>query len=362
MALVLLLFADSAPLFDMAVVIASVIGLRDLSRLVMRPSESGNVSALGSIANLIIPPIAPYTLLLMAGKRNVLKKIALGAALVFLLMALFMLGRRYLIYVFVLFAIALRMQGYRFTKKGVAIAGVLALIGFVVLYIGFNFFMALRFAIDELDKDASLTELIHLTMANISGPDAGAVRDSLTENIGYRPLILSYLGGLMGIDSNQIPTYGMELLYSLQMAIPSLLMPGKTDLLPPSSEELVHPLYGIPVFDGPGSFLVTGFDDFGLAGAIIYPLAVIWLFSFFYKILRSTVRDQTIRFFVLFALMFQLLYIEQGFSAVFVTLRNLIIVIGIMWCLGKFPVVKLLTARQKTAPGTVRHVDSANAD
>jgi hypothetical protein len=325
-------------------------------------NESGNVSALGSLARLIIPPLVPYTFLLIACQRNVAKKVALGVAVILLVATLFVLGRRLLLYAFVLSAVALGMHGYRLTRRVVAVATAYSLIGLVVLYYGFNFFIALRFSVNELGSDASLAQLIGSALVKLGGSEASIVSDALANNIGSRPFILSYLGGLMEIDSNQTPMYGGELLYSLQMAIPSLLMPGKTNFLPRSPEVLVHPLYGIPIFDGPNSFLVTGFDDFGLIGAIIYPLAIIWFFSFFYKALRSLVRDPAIRIFVFFTLMFQLLCIEQGSSAVFVMIRNLIIVIGIMWCLGKLPVFRLTPSRIKTEPGAKHYDDPANPD
>ena len=103
----------------------------------------------------------------------------------------------------------------------------------------------------------------------------------------------------------------------------------------------MHPLYGIPVFDGPSSVLVVGFDDFGFLGALIYPLGVVLLFGWFNKLVGTVVRDAPIRLFVLFALLFQLLYIEQAFGAVFVTLRNLVIVIGAAWVLGRLPIPRL---------------------
>lgn len=325
-------------------------------------SESLNVSVLGSLANLMIPPLVPYALLLIGGRRSVVKKAVLGVALIILVATLFLVGRRYLLYVFVLSAIALRMQGYRFTRKGITVAAAFLLVGFIVIYYGFNFFIALRLASNDLGKDASLLELVQLALSQLAGSEAKFVLETLADNAGSRPFILSYLGGLIEIHSSQIPMYGTELFYSLKIAIPSLIMPGKTGILPSSPEELVHPFYGIPVFDAPNSFLVTGFDDFGLIGAIIYPLAVVWLFSYFYKNIRSVVRDPAIHLVVFFALMFQLLYIEQGFSSVFITLRNLIIAIGMIWGLGKLPTFRLTRTHPKTSRGTARYVDPANPD
>jgi hypothetical protein len=327
-----------------------------------RVSESGNVTAIGSLAMLIVPPLIPYTVLLMVGPRHKVKKAALGVAAIFLLAVVFVLGRRILLYSLVLTLIAIQMQSYRYSRIRVATATAYSLIGLMVLYYGFTFFMALRLAFRGVGNDAGLAEGIGLAFSMLRGGEASRVSAALMENVGSRPFILSYLGGLMGIDSNQTPVYGEGLLYSLQMVIPSLLMPGKTSLLPTSPEELMHPLYGIPIFDGPGSLLVSGFADFGFIGAIIYPIGIAWLFAFFYKTLCSLVRDPAIRIFVVFSLMFRLLYIEQSLSSNFVMIRNLTGIVCIMWCVGKFPIFRLTPSRVKPRPRAAHHTAPATPE
>lgn len=304
-------------------------------------SDTGRVSPMGVLANLMVPALVPYTLLLITDKRPLAKRLMLVAALALLVGVTFILGRRYLLYVLVLSAMALHMRGYRLTKRGLAIGAGFFVLAALLLYFGFNFFMALRLAVWQLGTDASLSELVRAALSQLSGTQASQVQERLAENVGSRTFILSYLAGLMGISSGRMPAFGAEFLYSVQMAIPSVLMPEKTAALPSAAEYLTHPRYGIPVFDHPGSILVTGFDDFGFLGILIYPLGVVLLYGWFNKFLHSSVKSGPIRLFVLFVLLFQLLYIEQSLTAVFVTLRNLVIVIGAAWVLGKLPIPRL---------------------
>ena len=309
-------------------------------------SDPGNVAPLGVIANLMVPPLVPYTLLLITDKRPLARRAMLVAALLFLIGVLFLVGRRYLLYAAVLSAIALCMRrGYKFSKRELAIAVGFSVLAGVVLYWGFNFFMAMRLAESEPGGNASLLELGRAALSQLSGAQASVVRGQLAENVGSRPFILSYLAGLMEISSSRMPAFGAELFYSLQMAIPSVLMPGKVAALPPSPEYLVHPRYGIPVFDGPNSALVAGFDDFGFLGALVYPLGVAVLYGWYNKALRTVVRDSAIRLFVLFAILFQLLYVEQALASTFVTLRDLTILVGVAWILGKLPILRLARHR-----------------
>ena len=316
-------------------------------------SDTGNVSPVGVIANLMVPALVPYTLLLITLKHPLAKRLMLVAALALLIGVTLILGRRYLLYVLVLSAMALYMRGYRFTKRGLVVGAVFSVLAALLLYFGFNFFLALRFAVRELGGDASMSEIVRAALSQMGGTQASVVQARLAENVASRPFILSYLAGLMSIGSAQMPAFGAEFFYSVQMAIPSIVMPGKVGALPSAPEGLVHPLYGIPVFDGPNSVLVAGFDDFGFLGALLYPLGVVLVFGWFNKVVFSTMRGAPIRLFVLFALLFQLLYVEQGFASVFVTLRNLVIVIGAAWVLGKLPVPRLSSRvryRQLNAP------------
>jgi hypothetical protein len=326
-------------------------------------SDTGHVSPLGTLANLMAPPLVPYTLLLIADKRPLAKRLMFAAALVLLVGVTLLLGRRYLLYVLVLSAMALHMRGYRFTKltkRGLVAGAAFFVLAALLLYFGFNFFMALRLAVSELGRDASLPELVRTALSQLSGTQASLVQERLAENAASRPFILSYLAGLMGISSAWMPALGAEVLYSVQTAIPSILMPGKVASLTPAPEALVHPIYGIPVFDGPNSVLVAGFDDFGFLGTLVYPLGVVLLFGWFNKFVRAAVRDAPIQLFVLFALLFQLLYIEQAMGAVFVTLRNLAIVIGAAWVLGRLPIPRLARHRYDR-PNALYGVRSARA-
>lgn len=304
-------------------------------------SDRGQISAFGAIADLMITGLVPYTVFLACGNCGRFKRVLLIVVALLFISALAVLHRRYLIYAFVLSAIAIQMRGFRFnSKRGLTIyffSGILALL---LLAWGFNFFMALRIAGWDL-ADASLLERSRVAWSLLVGGESSIVSERLSENFRSRTFILSYLAGLMDVTSPHMPALGSELLYSLRAAVPSVLMPGKTSALPGAPEDFIHPRYGIPVFDGPNSVLVAGFDDFGYFGALIYPLLFVLIYRTFYTALQTTLRDGPVRIFALFVLLFQLFYIEQTIASVFVTLRNLMIVIGVAWLVGKLPAPRL---------------------
>ena len=302
--------------------------------------ESGRITALGALAVLITPPMVPYTLALATSGNPLAKRCLLWAALALLISVTFVLGRRYLVYVLVLSAMVLFARRNRLSLGHLLVIVLLGVIAVVALYWGFKFFMALRLAVWQLGPDADLWAQASMAWSMLGGDQSFEIEARLTENVGTRTFMLSYFAGLVGIGIGSLPTFGKELLYSLKMAVPSLLMPGKTGSLSSSPEELIHPFYGIPVFDGPNSIVVAGYDDFGFVGVALYPVVLVMLYMGFYGAVCRVTRQQPIRLFVLFALLFQLLYVEQSLTASFVALRDLLILLALFSILMYMPVAR----------------------
>lgn len=314
-------------------------------------SDTSRISALGGVAALIIPPLVPYTLALATGNRPLPRRVALWACELMFVGITLVLGRRYLIYVVLLSILAFFIHERRFTLRkriNFTVAGVATLL---VMYWGFKFFMALRFAGWEAGSEISLGQRVDDAIAMLGDNRARMISDALSENAGTRTFILGYMAALMGIDGHSVPTLGQELIYSVKMAIPSLLLPGKTASLPAAPEEFIHPLYGIPNFDGPNSVIVAGYDDFGFIGAVLYPLAVAMLYAGFFYVVKRLVRHGALRVFFVFALLFSLLYVEQALAGPFVTLRNLLIVSGGGWLLMRIPVIRVRRDRRRFPGG-----------
>lgn len=311
-------------------VIAAAVWKNKIGYMGAAVNEAGHVSPLGAIAVLMAPPLIPYMFLLITGNRSIARRIALTVGLLLLLGTVSTFGRRYLLYTFVLLAIAWRMRYSTFTKKNVVMAAVTAIFAITFLYLGFEFFMALRLTIWKHGTAIGVANQVQITFTHLTNDTNSFFQHKLARNDGTRPFILSYLAGLMGIKVAGVPLLGKELLYSLKMAIPSVLMPDKLSVLPSSPEALVHPIYGISVFDGPNSIFTAGFNDFGIAGLIIYPIGIVFIMSISYKILRSITSDLPMLLVFSFALLFQLLYIEQALSQTFSSLRDLFVLLGLL--------------------------------
>lgn len=318
----------------------------DLGYMGTTVAKSGHITALGSLSDLIVPPLAAYDILLISGHRTRLRKVLLSLGFLFLLATLVVMGRRYLLYTAVLCAISYHMTGRLRSERQYLSFIAWTVPAAAVMYGGFVIFYAIRHAISLIGGHEGLVPVVQLGLSQLHGSRYAILQAQLNRNVGSRPFILSYFGGLVGLHSPQVPVNGRELLYSLRIAIPSAFTPGKVASLPPTPEALIHPLYGIPVFDGPNSTLTAGFNDFGFLGAVIYPVGVATLFLYFHKWVRTAINSETIRVMVLFALLFQMLNTEQALSDVFVTVRNLLIIVVAISVLEKLPGLSVIAARK----------------
>jgi hypothetical protein len=121
------------------------------------------------------------------------------------------------------------------------------------------------------------------------------------------------------------------------MAVPSVFFPEKTDVLPANPEALTHPIYGIPIQDLANSVLVTGYNDFGFVGALVYPVGVAILYSQLTRAVKAVAPVAPVFVFIALILLFQLFFIEQSFTSVVVNVRNGILLTGILTLLHTVP-------------------------
>jgi hypothetical protein len=308
----------------------------DFGYMGIQVMEDSRISPVAALAELAAPAITALLVMMLVRESARQRRLLLSGLLIGCSVTLTLMGRRYLLYSLIVSALALFLSGYRVKRAnllGFLFVGILASL---TLYFGFQAFYAVRMASRVLGAEGDLVEILQYAPTFLWGTDAELLKAELGENVASRPFILGYFAILLGVESNQVPLWGEEFWLSLRTAIPSVLMPTKLDSLASSPEELTHPRYGFAEFDGPNSVLVAGFNDFGILGALIYPLAVVYLYRGFYLACRSLVAHEATRLFVIFALVFQLFSVEQALSAVIVTMRNLVVFIFGVWVLREF--------------------------
>ncbi|MDG4594413.1 MAG: hypothetical protein P9F75_01750 [Candidatus Contendobacter sp.] len=290
---------------------------------------SNQISIIGAIS-IQIAPVLPAMFLIKI-KQKVNKHLIfidiIGFALSLIL--LFSLTRRTLLYSIIISLIALAPKAQEIHKINPRILLQYLIFGFfllIIIYIGFYFFMGLRIAQQTIgESNKSIFEL--LLTAKDSGLLIGTeLGDTLHENMSNRPFFLvNYLGILISAHQSYSPLWGEELSFAIKSAIPSTIWPSKIMILPSMSEELTHPLLGLPIYDGSNTIITFGLNDFGVFGAILYPVFIAHLYGSLVYFLQERV-PTFIFYFIILNLIFKVFSLEESL-AVFLTvgLRDIFI-------------------------------------
>ncbi len=295
-------------------------------------TDKGKISALGALAFTLVPILLPLVVLFL--RQSSLQKMERYVFIVFLCLLFLVIiptGRRVLLYSVLLVAISFFMYRKKklqlSPKRLLLVVFCLPIICYMV-FIGFQYFYAMRVAGRSLPPEAGLVARASGAI-DVLQDDYGKFAVEYQSNLVDRPFILSYLAVLIAAQSNKSPLLGEEFWYSLQMAIPSILFPDKTLVLPKSVEDFVHPAFGIRVFDGPNTIITAGYDDFGLIGAVLYPVMLVFIYSFLLKL--TTFAPAIVWHFIFFRLLFNLFYVEQSLGGILITgLRDLFLVVFVM--------------------------------
>lgn len=328
-----------------ATIVFSAFAMGDLGYMGIQVSELGNITPLGSISFLLAPIFLPITVLCLRGEKIRWRRIFLLMASGLFLLVLFPLGRRVLLYSSVLVLIALSVSSARlpnYSKKKWILMSFVGGCLFFVAYSGFQFFYALRLSAESMKGGLDFNELIRGAFDALAH-ESSKVSSNLANNIIERPFILSYLAAFVGAQATYSPLWGEELLYAMEMAIPSLLFAQKTSLLPQSPEEFVHPAFGFYVFDGPNSIVTAGLNDFGFIGILLYPMLLVAVYIAVRHLLISRI-PMPIYYMVMFRLIYQLLYVEQSLAGLLtVGLRDIALLAIIASFIWKMPVFRLFS-------------------
>jgi len=311
----------------------------DIGYMGVQLDESFNISPFGAVTFLLAPILMPLTALCFFEETSVRRRILLSLTFIFFLVALFPLGRRVLLSSFLLLIISFVISGTNIPKfsflKWIAILFTAIFIIFIG-YISFQFFFALRTAVDQLGSETYFLTLVSNTFYLLQS-EYSDIEFRLADNIRERPFILSYLAAFISAQSTYPPLYGEEFIYAIKIAIPSLFFPSKTLLLPGSPEEFVHPAFGFYIFDGPNTIITAGLNDFGLIGVLLYPITLVAIYTAIRRFLQDRL-PPFIYYLVMFRLIYQVFYIEQSLAGMItVGLRDLAIITYIYYFIWKFP-------------------------
>jgi hypothetical protein len=286
--------------------------------------DKNHVTMLGELAGVLGPALPAVTVFLFPRCPKGLSRAACWFLLITALLCLIPQGRRVL-----LFAVLLAFLAF-----GVSAGGRLSvwkhlplIIGAIpLLYVSNIVFYAMRVSSWQAGSARlSLTELSIRAAGILRGGHDAAFDQKIDENLRDRTFVLSYFSDLLDAGWTHKPLFGRDLLFSVRMAVPSIVYPDKDSVRAIGMEEnLVNPEFGLYAADEANSILTTGVSDFGAVGVFVYPVVLSLLISAFTRALARRLPD-IVQAIVVFTVVGVLWRTEIGFSGYLILCRDLIV-------------------------------------
>jgi len=283
-----------------------------------------HVTMLGEIAGVWGPALPAVTVFFFPRCPRGLSRAACWLLLAAALLCLVPQGRRVLLYAVLLtfFASGVSTGGRLSIRKHLP----LIIAAAPLLYVGNIVFYAMRVSSWQAGSARlSVTELSARAAGILRVGKDAAFDQKVEENLRDRTFVLSYLSDLLAASWTHEPLFGRDLLFSIRMAVPSIIYPNKDSVRAIGMEEnLVNPEFGLYAEDDANSILTTGVSDLGAVGIFLYPVALSLLIGAFTRTLARHL-PQIVRAIVVFTVVGVIWRTEIGFSGYFILCRDLII-------------------------------------
>jgi len=195
-----------------------------------------------------------------------------------------------------------------------------------LLYVSNIIFYAMRVSSWQAGSARlSVTELSIRAAGILRGGHDAVFDQKVDENLRDRTFVLNYFSDLLDAGWTHKPLFGRDLLFSVKMAVPSIIYPDKDGIRAIGMEEnLANPEFGLYAADEANSILTTGVSDFGAVGVFVYPVALSLLINAFTRALARRLPD-IVQAIVVFTVVGVLWRTEIGFSGYLILCRDLIV-------------------------------------
>ncbi len=299
--------------------------------------QQGIASALLS---WIFSPLTALTAAVFLGSRRGVSKLLIGICTLILCVLLMTVGRRVIVYTAMEILFALRLTGYRL--KGTIFRKILlvAALG-VFVAVGVTVLMLLRLAATESTAgiNTPLAQRIQIAITWVEdGTAISRANEANQSNVQKRTFVLGFFSDVLEGSSQNAPALGRDFIGLASFAIPRVFNPDKN--LTFGEENLVDEIFGLTYHDAANSILTNGATDFGLFGAILYPLFIVWLMRLSVELPARFLPPLPVSIIALGAV-FMLLQTETTITAYFVTIRNEILFSIILLVFSRLPSIRL---------------------
>ncbi len=315
--------------------------------------ESGHIDPATQLILWWYYPAYAYTVCAALNTKGTTRLIV-GILAIIQTIAMVPFGRRQFAFGLLLALIASRLGSYRlqlplYKKVLLGIAGAL------LVTLASVTFLYLRFAGYAVGGSGrvSLGERIGGAYDLLHKRNPAEILVALGTNVSQRTFVIGFFSDLLEASQRSTPLLGKDLLYNLQLTVPSSISADKFGIEHYDEEALANMHWGFSYRDEANSLITAGAADFGFLGVLIYPLA----FSFMLRILAEWVQyavPTRLAVILSLAYVYQSLEPETVPVSYLLQVRSTILLVLILYLLARLPAFRLRAANLGSTTGNGR--------
>jgi hypothetical protein len=166
------------------------------------------------------------------------------------------------------------------------------------------------------------------------------VLEMLGTDASTRTFMIAFFSDLLNASQHSTPLLGKDMLYQMQLAVPSVVSRNKLGIGSYGEEILANMRWGFSYTDEANSLLTAGAADFGFIGVLVYPLLLLFMLRVALEWLQSAV-PTNLAVIIALAYVHQALATEDSPIGYFLEIRSTILVLIVLYAMARLPTFRL---------------------
>ncbi len=299
-------------------------------------SSAGHAGVMTVLFNYIVIPTVILSTLIFLTEEKRSGRFFWGAIALLLWVLQLDLGRRNLVYAAVITVALARHAGYQWNRLSFR---QIILIGFGGAFLvgGFLMYQLMRVA-SYGEENVNLGEQLSTVATWAEQGRAWKIATASTQqNLEGRTFVVWWFSDLLQLSSTYPTAHGRDTAVQMEEAIPSFFLRNKTTV---QEEEIASEQFGRNYPDQSNSLMTAGVIDFGLVGAIVYPLVFVFAASFGIHWIRDALEHEIFVYGLMVALL-STIATEMTLTGYVGSIRNTFILAVGLYAILRLPSFRL---------------------
>jgi hypothetical protein len=300
--------------------------------------QSGHLNAAASLLMWWFVPAFAYSVCATVNTSG-LTRWMVGILTVIQALALVPFGRTRFAFSLLLALVATRLGSYRIRMPMYKWL-LVGMVGVVLTVTASVTFLYLRVAGYQQKGKISLRARMEGAYDLLGKRNPMEILQLLGTDASKRTFMIGFFSDLLEASQHSTPLLGKDILYNIQLTVPSAISHDKFGMVPYAEETLVNMQWGFSYVDEANSLLTAGVSDFGFIGLLVYPVLLVLMLRVALEWLQFALPTNVAVLFAL-AYIFQVLQAEDVPVGYFLQIRTTILFALVFYILVRLPKFRL---------------------